>query len=66
MLVAFFDESVSSIGTQDYVIAGYVQTAEVWSDFSDEWAQVLDAAPTLTAPYSPELEQRESVDLGSG
>jgi hypothetical protein len=47
MLVAFFDESVSSIGTQDYVIAGYVQTAEVWSDFSDEWAQVLDAAPIV-------------------
>ena len=54
MLVAYFDESVSDIGTKDYVIAGYVQSAEVWEKFSDEWATVLEASPSLRSFHMSE------------
>jgi hypothetical protein len=54
MLVAYFDESVSEIGTKGYVLAGYVQSVEVWEKFSDEWATVLEATPTLKSFHMSE------------
>jgi hypothetical protein len=55
MLVAYFDESVSDVGTKDYVMAGYVQSVEVWERFSDEWAAVLEASPSLRAFHMSEV-----------
>src|ERR1035441_4271702 len=47
MLRAFFDESLSDEDGRDFVLAGYVQTASVWSVFSDDWEAVLNDSPPL-------------------
>ncbi|WP_198141062.1 DUF3800 domain-containing protein [Polaromonas sp. JS666] len=65
MLQAYIDDSGSDKRSDKrLVLAGYIQTAEAWSSFSDEWAAVLAAAPALKSLHMTDFggftkEERE-------
>jgi len=47
ILQAFVDDSRSESGDKEFVLAGYMTTAEQWMQFSNEWAAVLAESPQL-------------------
>jgi hypothetical protein len=42
LLTAYFDESGTHAGSPALVIAGYVASAEVWSEVEAQWREVLE------------------------
>ena len=47
MLTAYFDDSSSEQEDKLLVLAGYVQSAEVWTRFSDDWQAILAKSPPI-------------------
>jgi Protein of unknown function (DUF3800) len=47
MLQAYFDDS-GNLGQEKFsLLGGYIATTEAWADFSERWASVLAAAPSI-------------------
>jgi hypothetical protein len=46
-LQAFVDDSRSDVDGRNFVLAGYVHSAERWLQFSDDWKAALDAPPKI-------------------
>lgn len=47
-LQAYIDDSASDIGDRRYYLAGLINTADKWADFSDEWAAELASQPAIS------------------
>lgn len=47
VLQAYIDESVSQSGDEMFYMAGYINSAEQWAKFSDDWDAELRAAPSI-------------------
>jgi hypothetical protein len=43
----YFDDSGSDVGSQCYVLAGFIASVEDWKAVSTKWAQTLDKEPSL-------------------
>ncbi|MBV9077822.1 MAG: DUF3800 domain-containing protein, partial [Methylobacteriaceae bacterium] len=57
-LQAYVDDSASDQGKRDLVLAGYVNTADKWAEFSHAWASELKRAPSIAY-----LKMREARNL---
>ena len=57
MLQAFIDDSRSTVGSV-LVLAGYVATADAWSQFSDDWQELLPFVRPSSAFKMSELATR--------
>ena len=64
MLVAYVDDSTSEESHKTFVLAGYVQNAETWARFSDDWQAVLDASPSIKYFKMREAESLRKEFLG--
>jgi hypothetical protein len=47
MLQAFVDDSVSQVGDKRLFLAAYINTADRWAAFSDEWSETLRTPPAI-------------------
>jgi hypothetical protein len=43
----YFDDSGSDVGSQYYVLAGFIASVEQWKAFSNKWAETLNKEPAL-------------------
>lgn len=55
-LQAFVDDSRSSVNGRNFILAGYVHSAERWLRFSDDWKAALDAPPKIDYFHMVEAE----------
>jgi hypothetical protein len=58
MLQAFVDDSASDTGDRRLFLAGYVNGAEQWAAFSDEWEKELKRHPAIDYFKMSEAESR--------
>jgi hypothetical protein len=55
-LQAFVDDSRSSVDGRNFVLAGYIHTAENWLKFSDDWKAALKETPSIEYFHMVEAE----------
>jgi hypothetical protein len=58
---AFVDDSGGKGSTRHFVLAGLVGSAEVWAEFSDEWAACLKQSPSI-----PVFKMKDAMGRPSG
>lgn len=64
MLQAFIDDSIQSSGERRLYLAAYVQSAETWIDFTNDWDAVLSAAPQISYFKMKEARRRRDAFQG--
>lgn len=64
VMQAFIDDSQSSSSGREFVLAGYMASAPVWMQFSDEWSKALAELPSIDYFHATEAESRKDEFLG--
>lgn len=66
VLQAYFDDSRKQLGRPQLFLAGFVNTADHWLEFSNEWSDVLRSSPSIDYFKSTEAQHMRGQFKGWG